>query len=120
MKTIAPPSTRQRSTLITNLLVALLLVAALPFALAAFQIRQARESLVQQAQQTHLIAARASADRLQARFRGLEQTLAALSGNPQLFDDPASAAAGEVLAGSLLGNSQLASQKKYGYPCFCS
>ncbi|MCB1555076.1 MAG: serine/threonine protein kinase [Xanthomonadales bacterium] len=108
MKTIAPPSTRQRSTLITNLLVALLLVAALPFALAAFQIRQARESLVQQAQQTHLIAARASADRLQARFRGLEQTLAALSGNPQLFDDPASAAAGEVLAGSLLGNSQLA------------
>lgn len=108
MKTTAPPPARQRSTLITNLLVALLLVAAMPFGLAAFQIHQARESLVLQAQQTHLIAARASADRLQTRFRAIEQTVAALAGNPQLIDDPASTAAGEVLAGSLLGNSEIA------------
>lgn len=101
------PGTQQRSTLIASMVLALALVAALPFGLAAWQIYQARESLVQQAQQTHLIAARASADRLASMFLALENAAEAAARNPQLYEDPASDAAREVLAGSLVGQHRL-------------
>jgi len=98
---------QQRSSLILGLIAALLAVAALPFALAAYQIHLARESLVDQAQRTHLIAARASADRVDAALGALRAAADAASSNPQLYAEPASEAAREVLAGILLGEAKV-------------
>ncbi|MCK7594299.1 serine/threonine-protein kinase [Pseudomarimonas salicorniae] len=101
-----PPRAR-RSSLITALVSGLLAVAALPFALATYQILLARDSLVDQTQLTHLIAARASADRF-ATVRGrLSGAVRAAAQNPFLFESPQSAEAGEVLSGMLVGDTQI-------------
>lgn len=99
--------TQRRSSLILGLVAALLAVAALPFALAAYQIHLARESLVDQAQRTHLIAARASADRVAAALSALRSTAESAAQNPQLYTEPASDAAREVLAGILVGQTDV-------------
>lgn len=105
----SPPATppARRSSLIMALVGGLLAVAALPFALAAYQILLARDSLVDQTQLTHLIAARASADRF-ATLRGrLSGSARAAAQNPLLFDQPQSTEAGEVLSGILVGEAQV-------------
>ncbi len=98
---------QRRSSLIIGLVVALLAVAALPFGLAAYQIHLARESLVDQAQRTHLIAARASADRVGTALSALQAAAEAAGQNPQLYDQPASDSAREVLAGILVGQANV-------------
>ncbi len=103
----AAVQTQRRSSLILGLVAALLAVAALPFALAAYQIHLARESLVDQAQRTHLIAARASADRVAAALSALRSTAESAAQNPQLYTEPASDAAREVLAGILVGQTDV-------------
>jgi len=102
-----PPQHARRGSLIFSLIAALLAVAALPFALAAYQIHQARESLVEQAQRAHLIAARASADRVGAMLSALRGVAASAAHNPQLHEQPNSPAAGEVLAGLLVGQASV-------------
>jgi len=98
---------QRRSSLILGLIAALLAVAALPFGLAAYQIHLARESLVDQAQRTHLIAARASADRVGALLSALQSAADSAAQNPQLYSEPASEAAREVLAGILVGQANV-------------
>ena len=98
---------RQRNTLLRATIAALAAVALLPFALAAFQIYQARESMVNQAQQTHLIAARATADRIDNELQGLIDAAHASAQNPQLFDDPLSEVSRETLTGLLIGRSRI-------------
>ena len=98
---------QRRSSLIIGLVAALLAVASLPFGLAAYQIHLARESLVDQAQRTHLIAARASADRVVALLSALQSTAESAAQNPQLYSEPASDAAREVLAGILIGQANV-------------
>ena len=106
---------QRRSSLIIGLVAALLAVASLPFGLAAYQIHLARESLVDQAQRTHLIAARASADRVVALLSALQSTAESAAQNPQLYSEPASDAAREVLAGILIGQANvLAAATFYG------
>ncbi len=103
-----PAAARQRrSSLIVGLVAALLAVAALPFALAAYQIHLARESLVDQAQRTHLIAARATADRIAAERQAVLAAADSAAQNPQLYTEPASGAAREVLAGILVGQADV-------------
>lgn len=97
----------RRSSLIVSLVAALLAVAALPFALAAYQIQLARNSLVDQTQLTHLVAARASADRVHTLRSSVTGTLRAAAQNPTLYEEPGSAAAAETLAGMLVGNAQI-------------
>lgn len=103
----ANPRAGGRSSLILALIGGLLAVAALPFALAAYQIQLARDSLVDQTQLTHLIAARASADRF-ATLRGrLAGSVRAAAQNPLLFEQPQSPEAAEVLSGILVGEAQI-------------
>jgi serine/threonine protein kinase len=97
----------RRSSLIVSLVAALLAVASLPLGLAAYQIHLARESLVDQAQRTHLIAARATADRVQAALTSLIGTAESAAQNPQIYTAPDSAEAAEVLAGLLVGEARL-------------
>ena len=103
---LKPPAT-QRNTLLRATVAALLAVAGLPFALAAFQIYQARESLVAQAQQTHLIAARATADRIDNELQSLINAAQASAENPLLYQDPASEISRESLAGLLIGSTRI-------------
>lgn len=96
----------RRGSLITSLVMALLVVAALPLGLVAYQVRLSRESLVEQAQRTHLIAARATADRVQAAMSALASAAAGAAQNPQLYEHPGSRESGEVLAGLLVGEGR--------------
>lgn len=98
---------QQRNTLLRATVAALAAVAALPFALATFQIYQARESMVTQAQQTHLIAARATADRIGGEVQALINAAQASAENSLLYDDPMSEASRETLAGLLIGRSRI-------------
>lgn len=97
----------RRGSLILSLVLALAAVAALPLGLMAYQIHLSRESMVEQAQRTHLIAARATADRVEAELSALVAVADGAAQNPQLFDAPGSTAAGEVLAGLLVGEARL-------------
>lgn len=100
-----PPA--QRSSLILALVLGLLAVAALPFGLAAYQILLARESLVEQTQLTHLVAARTAADRI-GQLRGrLQAVIRAAGQNPLVFEQPQSPAAEELLRSLLVGENQL-------------
>jgi tRNA A-37 threonylcarbamoyl transferase component Bud32 len=105
--TTDPSSGAGKSTLLIGLIVALLLVAAVPFALVAFQTWQANEALIDQAQRAHLLYAKATSDRVRYRLATLENTLDALAGNPAVFTDPNSSAAQEAIAGALLGRSEV-------------
>ncbi len=107
MAAARPDERTRRGSLIVSLVAALLVVAALPFGLAAYQIHLARESLVDQAQRTHLIAARASADRVAVQLGALRAAAESAAQNPLLYDDPNSDAAREVLAGLLVGQPSL-------------
>jgi serine/threonine protein kinase len=103
----AAPRHARRSSLILALVGGLLAVAALPFALATYQILLARDSLVDQTQLTHLIAARASADRF-ATLRGrLAGSIRAAAQNPLLYQQPQAPEAAEVLSGILVGEAQI-------------
>lgn len=102
----AAPAT-PRNSLIRLLVAALLAVAALPFAVVGYQTWVARESLVVQAQQTHLIAARATADRVATQLEALRNLASGSAQNPLLYEQPNSDAAREVLAGLLVGQTRL-------------
>jgi serine/threonine protein kinase len=97
----------RRGSLIVSLVLALAAVAALPLALMAYQVSLSREAMVEQAQRTHLIAARATADRVEAALSALVAATEGAAQNPQLFDAPDSVAAGEVLKGLLVGETRL-------------
>jgi tRNA A-37 threonylcarbamoyl transferase component Bud32 len=96
-----------KSTLLMALIAGLMLVAAVPFALVAFQTSQANEALIDQAQRAHLIFAKATAERVRFRLAVLEQALDALAANPTVFQDPNSATAQEAIAGALLGRGEI-------------
>ncbi len=98
---------RQRPTYLYALIAALMLVAAVPFVAVGFQTWLANESLIDQAQRSHLLLARTAADRVSYRLESLNSLVSALAGNPQLYEQPDAASAQEVLAGALLGREQV-------------
>lgn len=101
------PRRGRRGSLIVSLVAALLVVAALPLGLVAYQVQLSREAMVEQAQRTHLIAARASADRVHSALSSLRAALDGAAQNALLYQSPGSVESGEVLAGLLLGQTRL-------------
>jgi len=83
------------------------MVAAVPFVVVAFQTWLANESLIDQAQRSHLLLAKTAADRVDQRLAALNEVVSALAANPQLYENPQSDSAQEALAGALLGRSQV-------------
>lgn len=102
-----PPRRIRRNSLIISLVAALSVVAALPLGLVAYQVHLSRESMVEQAQRTHLIAARATADRVQSALSALRTVVDGAAQNPQLYESPGSPESGGVLTGLLMGNARL-------------
>lgn len=96
------PKRGRRNSLIVSLVAALLGVAALPLALVAYQVHLSRESMVEQAQRTHLIAARATADRVQSALSSVQAVVDGAARNPHLYQAPGSPESSEVLAGLLM------------------
>ncbi len=87
--------------LLVRIVLALAVVGLLPFAISAYQVKSSREAIVDQAQLTHKTAARAMADRVAAYLELLSGTAESAARNPNLYADPASPAAQEVLTGLL-------------------
>ena len=93
--------------LLPRVVLALAAVGLLPFAISAYQIRSSRAALVDQAQLTHKTAARAMADRVAAYLELLAGLAESAALNPNLYLDPSSSAAEEVLAGLLEARAEL-------------
>ncbi len=93
--------------LLARVVATLAVVGLLPFAISAYQLRSSRAAIVDQAQLTHKTAARAMADRVAAYLELLRSLAAAAARNPNLFADPATPAAKEVLTGLLLARDEL-------------
>jgi tRNA A-37 threonylcarbamoyl transferase component Bud32 len=108
--TRAPPPSKARAatpTFLYALVASLIAVALVPFALVAYQTWIASESLIDQAQRTQLLLAKASADRIASGNDSLQEALTALAHNPQLLEDPNSTAAQEAITGALIANADV-------------
>lgn len=93
--------------LLARVVLALAAVGLLPFAISAYQVRSSRAAIVDQAQLTHKTAARAMADRVAAYLELLTGLAESAARNPNLYLDPSSPAAEEVLAGLLEARAEL-------------
>jgi len=89
------------------ILIGLSLVGLLPFAITAFQIQSGREGLVEQVQQTHLVSVLATADRISAYFELLSSIANSAANNPNLFQNPQSSTAQEMLIGLITANKNI-------------
>lgn len=89
------------SPIMAWLVLALALVCLMPFALTWYQIDQSRARLVDQVQRSHLLAAKTAAERLQARLSNLGSLLETLGNFNQLYLDPSSAAAQELITSAV-------------------
>lgn len=83
------------------ILIGLSLVGLLPFAITAYQIQASREGLVEQVQQTHLIAVLSKADSVGSYLELLTSLAKSAALNPNLYQDPGSESAQEILIGLL-------------------
>ncbi|GJM09670.1 MAG: hypothetical protein DHS20C11_19460 [Lysobacteraceae bacterium] len=89
------------SPIMAWLLLALGLVCSLPFALTWYQIDQSRTRLVDQVQRSHLLAAKTASERLEARLSNLGSLLETLGNFNQLYLDPGSTAAQELITSAV-------------------
>ncbi len=93
--------------LLTRVLVALAVVALVPFAITHFLVNRSERAIVNQTQKTHLAKAQAAAGRVQA-FLELHTTIAqTAAGNPTLYRDPTSPAAADFLRGLLAASGDI-------------
>jgi len=89
------------------ILIGLTLVGLLPFAITAYQINASREGLIEQVQQTHLVAVLSTADRVGAYLELLNSIAESAAKNPNLYNDPTSNSAQELLIGILRSRNDL-------------
>ncbi len=94
-------------SIITWVVLGLVAVGVLPFAITAYQIVSSRDSIIEQAQQTHLIAVRSTADRIGSYLSVLRGVAESAARNPNLYRDPKSADAREILTGILLAKPEI-------------
>jgi len=90
------------------IVIALSIVGLLPFAITAYQISSSREVLIGQVQQTHLVAVISTADRIGSYLELLDSTAESASKNPNLYKNPSSVEAQEILIGILRSNNEIA------------
>ncbi len=93
--------------LLTWVILALALVVLLPFATSAYQIRASRIATVDQVQTVHLSSSRAAADRVAWYLELLTAVGTSAAENPNLYADPGSAMAREVLTGLVLSRPEI-------------
>ncbi|MEE8524875.1 MAG: serine/threonine protein kinase [Thermoanaerobaculia bacterium] len=84
--------------LLTWVVLALVLVGLLPFAISSYHIRSSRIAMVDQVQTLHLTAARSTAAQVEAYLESMTAIGIAALRNPDLYTDPSSTRAEEVLA----------------------
>ena len=89
------------------ILIGLTLVGLLPFVITAYQIQSGREGLVDQVQETLLVSVLATADRISSYFELLDTIAISAAKNPNLYQQPDSVAAQEILIGLLQANSDV-------------
>ena len=80
---------------------ALIVVCLLPFGLSWYQIETSRDRLIDQAQRTHLLAARTASQRLAARLESLVGLLRTVGNFEDLYINPDSEAARSLLRGAV-------------------
>ena len=95
---------RLRLGLLGRVTLALFAVGLLPLGIASYQlVRLNRESMSDQILRTHAVAARTSAVRVSAFIESLRGTIDALAHSPEVYLDPKSRTAQQLLAGLLRG-----------------
>ncbi len=89
------------------------IVGALPFALSWYQIHSSREAMVDQTQLTHLLVARANADSIADYLNLLDGLLATAGDHPDVYLEPASDSALEILKQTLAAREEIKSLGLY-------
>lgn len=90
-----------RSSLLTWVVCALVVLGLLPFVISWYQINRGLDGIVRQTQATHLIVARAVSDRIAGTIDQLEERLYAVGHDDGLYLDPRSPKAADRLSGVL-------------------
>ncbi len=98
---------RPRFPLLSRVVVALAAAGLLPLAISYYQLRTNKDALADQVGRTHIVASRAAAARVDARLDGLLTLARSNAAHPVLLSSPRSAAAQELLSGTLVAQPSI-------------
>ena len=99
---------RSRFPLLSRVVVALAATSLLPLAISYYQLRSNRDALADQVDRTHIVASRAAASRVDAHLEGLLALARSTAAHPVMLASPRSAAAQELLSGTLVAQPSIA------------
>jgi len=85
------------------------LVGSLPFLLSWYQINSSNKAIIDQAQKSHMIIARATADRIGSVIKRTAQQLDSLGKNQDIYLEPDSSKSSETLKSTLLSQKDIQS-----------
>jgi hypothetical protein len=85
----------------------ILLVGSLPFLLSWYQIKNSNEAIIDQAQKSHMIISRATADRFGATIEKHIDLAESLGANQRIYLDPDSSEAAETLKATLISQNKI-------------
>lgn len=91
----------------TWVVLSLATVSIIPVAVSSYQIATSRDAIIEQAQFTQLVSARAVAERIASYLEVIKQKAEFTVNNPNLYKDPKSTQAQEVLRGVLLSSKEI-------------
>ncbi|MEM1203500.1 MAG: serine/threonine-protein kinase [Acidobacteriota bacterium] len=98
---------RLQLPLLAKLVLALVLMGALPLGITLLQLRTQGDVLLDQVQRTHIVASGAAAERAAATVAGLRTLAETLAGHPAVVADAKSTAAQQLLRGTLQARSEV-------------
>jgi hypothetical protein len=87
----------------------IILVGSLPFLLSWYQIKNSNEAIIDQAQKSHMIISRATADRFGATVEKYMNLAESLGANQSIYLNPNSTEAVETLKASLISQNEILS-----------
>jgi hypothetical protein len=87
----------------------IILVGSLPFLLSWYQIKNSNEAIIDQAQKSHMIISRATADRFGATVEKYMNLADSLGANQSIYLNPNSTEAVETLKASLISKNEILS-----------
>ncbi|MFK8011896.1 MAG: hypothetical protein AB8B80_07640 [Marinicellaceae bacterium] len=100
-------------SLIFWVILSLLLVESLPFLLSWYQINSSKEAIIDQAQKSHMIIARATADRIGSIIKRSNEQAEALGNNQDIYLSPDSIESSKTLQSTLLSQNEIISLGLY-------
>jgi hypothetical protein len=97
----------KKRSLIFWISLTIFLVGSLPFLLSWYQIKNSNEAIIDQAQKSHMIISRATADRLGAVIEKYLNLAQSLGSNQSVYLQPDSSESSEILKSTLISQNEI-------------